>query len=319
MLMDTGGWAWLIYTPDGRNWIFNEHELARTGQVDDSVAWRAPSLGAEIRDGELIRVPHPLENPFIPWTELQHLYNTMPERAFRQEILAEFLEDAGGVFRGVAAVSILEPTEPEQDHMYVVGADWGQSDDYTVFSVLDVTKRPVRQVCMERSNLVGYQLQLGRLERLIHRYDPLVVSAELNSIGTPLVEQLQAAGYPVEPFITTNASKKEAIEALALGIERKDVLLLKDETQLDEMESYTSERLPSGLMRYGAPEGQHDDTVMALALAWQYAKNNYDLSTPDETEEERERREWQESLRKFGGRQYAPKPGRGDPRRKPGR
>ena len=27
-------------------------------------------------------------------------------------------------------------------------------------------------------------------------------------------------------------------------------------------------RLPSGLLRYGAPSGGHDDTVMALAMAW---------------------------------------------------
>jgi hypothetical protein len=29
-----------------------------------------------------------------------------------------------------------------------------------------------------------------------------------------------------------------------------------------------AETLPSGLLRYGAPAGQHDDTVMALAMAW---------------------------------------------------
>ena len=28
------------------------------------------------------------------------------------------------------------------------------------------------------------------------------------------------------------------------------------------------ERLPSGMLRYSAPEGMHDDTVMSLALAW---------------------------------------------------
>jgi hypothetical protein len=32
--------------------------------------------------------------------------------------------------------------------------------------------------------------------------------------------------------------------------------------------AYQAERLPSGLLRYGAPSGQHDDTVMALAMAW---------------------------------------------------
>jgi hypothetical protein len=32
--------------------------------------------------------------------------------------------------------------------------------------------------------------------------------------------------------------------------------------------AYQAERLPSGQMRYGAPSGQHDDCVMALAIAW---------------------------------------------------
>jgi hypothetical protein len=31
--------------------------------------------------------------------------------------------------------------------------------------------------------------------------------------------------------------------------------------------AYESEKLPSGLIRYGAPDGMHDDTVMALAIA----------------------------------------------------
>jgi hypothetical protein len=32
--------------------------------------------------------------------------------------------------------------------------------------------------------------------------------------------------------------------------------------------AYQAERSPSGQLRYGAPGGQHDDTVMALAIAW---------------------------------------------------
>ena len=34
------------------------------------------------------------------------------------------------------------------------------------------------------------------------------------------------------------------------------------------------QRLPSGMMRYSAPDGMHDDTVMALALAWQGMQNS---------------------------------------------
>lgn len=37
---------------------------------------------------------------------------------------------------------------------------------------------------------------------------------------------------------------------------------------LGELASYALERLPGGGYRYSAPAGMHDDTVIALALAW---------------------------------------------------
>ncbi|HLY24870.1 MAG TPA: hypothetical protein VKQ72_00930 [Aggregatilineales bacterium] len=43
---------------------------------------------------------------------------------------------------------------------------------------------------------------------------------------------------------------------------------LKDATQRHELESYTLERLASGLFRYTAPSSQHDDTIMATALGF---------------------------------------------------
>jgi len=73
---------------------------------------------------------------------------------------------------------------------------------------------------------------------------------------------------PVYPFRTTNASKAAIIDGLALALEREEVRLLPHEVLLNEMLSYQAERLPSGLMRYSAPDGAHDDCVIALALAY---------------------------------------------------
>jgi len=39
-----------------------------------------------------------------------------------------------------------------------------------------------------------------------------------------------------------------------------------------ELQAYQQERLPGGQVRYGAPEGLHDDAVMALALGWHRAQ-----------------------------------------------
>jgi hypothetical protein len=60
----------------------------------------------------------------------------------------------------------------------------------------------------------------------------------------------------------------QAIEALALALECGDIRILNDPVLVSELVGYQAERLPSGLMRYAAASGQHDDCVMALAIAW---------------------------------------------------
>ena len=87
-------------------------------------------------------------------------------------------------------------------------------------------------------------------------------------MGQPLIEQLQAAGLPVVPFTTTAASKQIAVDALALACERGSIRIIPDPVLIAELQAYEAERLPSGMLRYGAPAGMHDDTVMALMLAW---------------------------------------------------
>ena len=88
-------------------------------------------------------------------------------------------------------------------------------------------------------------------------------------MGGPVIEQLQRDGLKVKPFMTTNASKTEAIEALALAFERGEIRILNDPALIGELQAFEAKPLPSGLMRYDAPSGGHDDTVMALAIAWQ--------------------------------------------------
>ena len=63
------------------------------------MAWQAPTKGYDLVDGKLVRAPHPLENPDITDAEIEQLLGTMLEVTFQQEILAEFTEHEGQVFR----------------------------------------------------------------------------------------------------------------------------------------------------------------------------------------------------------------------------
>ena len=193
---------------------------------------------------------------------------------FEQEYLARFLEDGGGVFRGVmAAATAEEQAQAVDGHEYVFGVDWAQSQDFTVIAVIDVTTQEL--VALDRFNQIDYQLQVNRLETLFQMFNPGDIVAERNSIGQPLVERLHDMGLPVSPFLTTNASKNELIRNLVLGIERQTLKILPDPVLVNELQAFEQTRLASGLMRFEAPEGMHDDTVIALALAWYGAVGVY--------------------------------------------
>lgn len=269
MLMDTHGGAWLMGTPKGRNWFWREHVSAsdRATHGGEWASWQIPTLGARIVEGQLVREPHPYENPNISFDEVSALFRRMTERAFRQEILAEFIEDGGSVFRGVrAAATARTLTHAEPGRCYVMGVDWGKSEDFTVLTVIDDESGEVVKV--DRFNQIDYTVQRGRVLATFEAFRPGTVVVERNSIGEPLIEELIRDGIPVQPFTTTNQSKSLVIDALALAFERGDIKIPADPVLLAELEAFEMERLPGGAFRYSAPEGLHDDMVMSLSFAW---------------------------------------------------
>jgi hypothetical protein len=249
-LSDRLGKAMFISTPAGRNWFWRMWQTCESPDHADWRGWQLPTS----------------DNPYIDAGEIAAARQSLPERVFRQEYLAEFIDDGGGVFRGVMAVSTGAVTEPIDGPRYIMGIDWAFSNDYTVVSVFDPVTR--RQVYLDRYNGADYTLQRQRIESLCHRYQPVSIIAEVNSMGRPNNEQLRAAGLPVQDFVTSNASKASIIEALAGSIERADVVLLNDPVQIGELQAYEGSRTTGGMTRYSAPEGMHDDTVIATALAY---------------------------------------------------
>lgn len=251
-LTDYRGDAWFLSTPKGHNFFWQLFQRGQDAGEPEYASWQMPTSA----------------NPYIAPEEIEAARHELPERTFAQEYLAEFLEDGGGVFRRVREASVLTPqTGPTPGHAYVGGVDWARSHDFTVLSLMDATTR--EQVFLDRFNQIDFHTQRARLHALHDRFGVSAWVAEENSMGAPVIEELQRAGIPVQPFTTTNATKMHIIDALALALERGEVRLLNDAVQLAELQAYEMERLPSGLIRYSAPEGMHDDTVMALALAWE--------------------------------------------------
>lgn len=257
-LTDKRGRALFLSTPRGHNWFWELYNRGLDPLFPQYKSWNFPTA----------------YNPLLPAGEIDEARLTLPERLFRQEYMAEFIEDAGGVFRGVLAASTLDIAAPYAGD-FVFGVDWGRENDFTVICVMD--RETLRQVDMDRFNKIGWELQRGRLRALADKWQPRVIWAEENSIGSVNIEALQAEGLPVRGFVTTASSKPPLIEALALAIERQDAVLLNDRVQTAELQAYAFDRLPGGGFRYSAPSGAHDDTVIALALAYHGARSSGSL------------------------------------------
>lgn len=259
-LADYVGDAWFCSTPRGRNFFW---ECFQRGQDSGQSTWKSWQMPTR-------------SNPYIRPAEIEAARQELPEQVFRQEFEAAFLEQGGAVFRRVRESATAAPQQAAlPGHRYVMGCDWGRQSDFTCLAVLDTTERAL--AALERFNRVDYVVQLGRLRGVAERFAPDVIVAEQNSIGLPLIEELQRMDLPVVPFVTSNASKMRIIDELALALERGTLRLLDEPVLLDELQAFAMERLPSGLLRYSAPAGQHDDTVMALALAWSAAGSEQNL------------------------------------------
>jgi phage terminase large subunit-like protein len=249
-LSDKLGGALFISTPAGRNWFWRLWMRGQDAAERDWRSWRFPTR----------------DNPYIAPSEIEAARRDLPERIFQQEYEAEFLESSGEVFRRVLDAATATGMGPQPGRQYVMGVDWAKSADFTALTVMDVAAREV--VYLDRFNQIDYIVQRARLQALAERYRVDAIIAESNSIGEPIIEQLQRDNLPVRGFQTSNATKAQIIEALALAFEQGTIRILPDPVLIGELQAYEMERLPSGMTRYSAPEGMHDDTVMSLALAW---------------------------------------------------
>lgn len=112
---------------------------------------------------------------------------------------------------------------------------------------------------------------MGRI-RLICGYTTAHIDS--TGVGDPIVEQLQGGNEEKSNFNGykfTAASKQMLMEGLAVAIQQNEIQYL-DGVIVSELESFEYEYTRTGV-RYTAPEGQHDDCVMALALDV-YARNH---------------------------------------------
>lgn len=218
------------------------------------------------------------DNPYIDKAEIEQLRSDMPERAFRQEIMAEFIEN-GGFFQQIDQAAVVQERERPEDHAghtFVAACDWALSEDYTIVAV--GCRECNRVVDWERFNQMDYTYQRAKVVDLYRRWGCQGILPERNSIGQPNIEMLSAEGLWVMPgtdgapgFVTSATTKPMIVQGLAGAIEHGGFKVPVEAA--DELRSFEVLSMASGHLQFKAPSGEHDDWVMALALLWNAMTN----------------------------------------------
>ena len=218
MLLTTQGGAWFGGTPRGLNWFWEGWEDAASRP--DSAHWQAPTVGARIEGGALVREPHPLENPTIPWEEMLAAWDETPEAVFRQEYLAEWIDSGDAVFKTAdieaMATGWAGLQEPKAGRKILTAWDIGRRKDATVGLTIDYTATPWQLAAFERLQGEPYPRIQDAIDARAKAWGGRTI-VESNGPGDPVIENLRSH---VEPFVTTARSKADAITALQLVLER---------------------------------------------------------------------------------------------------
>jgi hypothetical protein len=247
-VVDRQGSALFISTPNGHDWGY---DMFLMGQ-DPHKTWYGS-----------LQLPS-WENPFLPKEEIEEARNTLPDRVFRQEFGAEFLEGAG-VFRNVAGCVRGTLAEPAGDHMYVLGWDVAKYQDFSVMTVIDVNRRHV--VAYLRLKHIEYPLQLAHVVALARRYNDAAIVMDSTGVGDPLFDMLRQLDMTIEPYYFTHSAKNKLVDELVIAIEHGHVSFPDIPELIGELNAFSYTITEARNIVYSAPDGLHDDFVFSLALA----------------------------------------------------
>jgi hypothetical protein len=258
-LIDKKGWALLISTPKGKGYFYDLFRRGQSGDPDYD-SWNAPSW----------------ENPYLDRSIIEAERERLPERVYRQELCGEFLEGAGQVFRNVRECATGEWLDPVKDDLYYAGLDLAKVEDFTVLVLMDTSGHVV---FADRFHRIDWALQIERIKATVERFgENVLIMVDSTGAGEPVFEQLRMAGLICRAYPFTARSKSDLINSVSLMIEHREIVLPRPDlwpVGIDELESFEYSISDAGSVKTGSPSGQHDDCVIALALAaWKLRKRS---------------------------------------------
>lgn len=194
----------------------------------------------------------------LPQAEIDDARALLPEHVFNELYLCKPSDDGNNPF-GLDHIAAIAVPGLSANPAMVIGGDLAKSVDWTVLIGLDKARR----VCgFERWQRVPWDETERRILDLVGKVPTLLDST---GVGDPIVERLQRKRRTIEGFKFTSSSKQQLMEGLAVAIQSR-ALQIPEGPIRAELENFEFVYTRTGV-RYSAPDGYHDDCVMALALA----------------------------------------------------
>lgn len=203
---------------------------------------------------------------FLSPEKLEYYREILAPLKFKSEILGEFISEGSYIF-GDFAACVRGGGELLGKPVYG-GIDWsaGGGNDYTVLTLM--TEDRMVTECFSYKDFDAVDL-VDELAKIIISKGLKRVQVELNSIGSVFYDMLKAKlpGGILKGFNTTNESKRQIIEELIKGFQKRTLSIPPDKELKKELQHYTMEKTAKGYTYNGA-DGVNDDYVISLALAY---------------------------------------------------
>lgn len=162
---------------------------------------------------------------------------------------------------------------PEDDHFYSMGVDTAKGSKKGNFSTAVILDNDTLEQVAEFRGKLDTDIFIDEIKKAGEYYNMAYICPEVNYLGDELIRGLRddysnlyyrnkATNSPKPGWIATKDNKNGVIQTLQAYIRRHDVIL-KSEALISECLSFIRDEHG----KYHAAEGEHDDLVMALALA----------------------------------------------------